>query len=242
MSTEVPSREQLLFSLYEAAELEHNLMCTYLYAAFSLKSSDAPELLPREAEAIARWRTVVMQVALEEWLISSGKLVTATDVAKCVKDRISPEMRARNDALLSQNRVAPELLASQLMKDVDSETPTAGSGLVTAPPGLWVGRPVAKPAAGELSVTEPGQPPSVTLPIAQPATPAIKPRASDATELVDFVPVKADGTSAAPAAGPKATPAALEAAPPAPRSARSALLVLLLVAALAVVLWRLLVH
>ena len=163
-----------------------------------------------------------MQVALEEWLISSGKLVTATDVAKCVKDRISPEMRARNDALLSQNRVAPELLASQLMKDVDSETPTAGSGLVTAPPGLWVGKPVAKPAAGELSVTEPGQPPSVTLPIAQPATPAIKPRASDATELVDFVPVKADGTSAAPAAAPKATPAALEAAPPAPRSARSA--------------------
>ena len=32
-----PSREQLLHSLYEAAELEHNLMCTYLYAAFSLK-------------------------------------------------------------------------------------------------------------------------------------------------------------------------------------------------------------
>ena len=32
-----PAREQLLHTLYEAAELEHNLMCTYLYAAFSLK-------------------------------------------------------------------------------------------------------------------------------------------------------------------------------------------------------------
>ena len=39
MSAEVstPTREQLLHALYEAAELEHNLMCTYLYAAFSLR-------------------------------------------------------------------------------------------------------------------------------------------------------------------------------------------------------------
>ena len=36
-SASTPSREQLIPALYEAAELEHNLMCTYLYAAFSLK-------------------------------------------------------------------------------------------------------------------------------------------------------------------------------------------------------------
>ena len=30
-------REILLSALYEAAELEHNLMCTYLYAAASLR-------------------------------------------------------------------------------------------------------------------------------------------------------------------------------------------------------------
>lgn len=179
-----------------------------------------------------------MQVALEEWLISSGKLVTATDVAKCVKERISPEMRARNDALLSQNRVAPELLASRLMKDVDSETPTAGSGLVTAPPGLWVGKAATTATrADELSVTEPGQAPSVTLPIAQAAASAAKPRASDATELVDFVPVKADGTAAAPQAAP---PTAVEApASATPRSARGAVLLLLLLAVAVLVLWRL---
>ena len=34
-------REALLHALYEAAELEHNLMCTYLYAAFSLKDGGA---------------------------------------------------------------------------------------------------------------------------------------------------------------------------------------------------------
>jgi hypothetical protein len=34
-----PSREQLIHSLYEAVELEHNLMCTGLYPAFSLKAA-----------------------------------------------------------------------------------------------------------------------------------------------------------------------------------------------------------
>jgi hypothetical protein len=32
-------REILINALYEASELEHNLMCTYLYAAFSLKAA-----------------------------------------------------------------------------------------------------------------------------------------------------------------------------------------------------------
>ena len=36
-----PSREQLLYWLHEASEIEHHLMCCYLYAAFSLKRSDA---------------------------------------------------------------------------------------------------------------------------------------------------------------------------------------------------------
>ena len=58
MSAEVstPTREQLVHSLYEAAELEHNLMCTYLYAAFSLRDGPAEGLSPARAEAVARWR------------------------------------------------------------------------------------------------------------------------------------------------------------------------------------------
>ena len=68
MSAEVstPTRERLVHSLYEAAELEHNLMCTYLYAAFSLRDGPAEGLSQREAEAVARWRRTIMSVALEE--------------------------------------------------------------------------------------------------------------------------------------------------------------------------------
>lgn len=184
-----------------------------------------------------------MQIALEEWLISSGKLVTATDVAKCVKERISSEVRSRNEALLSQNRVAPELLMNRLIQDHDSETPTAGSGLVTAPPGLWVGKKAAQPAAnapaaGESSITEPSQLPSETLPVGQPAQTAPAPRLSDATELVDFVPVNAGSNAAAKARSAAASPTALET--PANTSAKptKALLALLVLAAMVVVLWR----
>ena len=45
------SREQLLHTLYEAAELEHNLMCTYLYAAWSLKSGAEEGLGPERSRA-----------------------------------------------------------------------------------------------------------------------------------------------------------------------------------------------
>ena len=59
-----PSRELLLHLLTEAAELEHNLMCTYLYAAFSLKSAD--ELSPELAPVVAGWRKTLIEVATEE--------------------------------------------------------------------------------------------------------------------------------------------------------------------------------
>jgi CDGSH-type Zn-finger protein/uncharacterized Fe-S cluster protein YjdI len=62
----LPSREALIHQLYEAAELEHNLMCTYLYAAFSLKSSVAEGLSAVEADATARWRRDILHVAIEE--------------------------------------------------------------------------------------------------------------------------------------------------------------------------------
>ncbi|GLQ90199.1 ferritin-like domain-containing protein [Dyella flagellata] len=62
----VPSREQALHALYEAAELEHCLMCTYLYAAFSLKSSVEEGVTAQQLEAITRWKHSILQVAIEE--------------------------------------------------------------------------------------------------------------------------------------------------------------------------------
>jgi len=61
-----PSRESLLGALYEAAELEHNLMCTYLYAAFSLRSGEDEGLSKDESVAVARWRQAIIDVAIDE--------------------------------------------------------------------------------------------------------------------------------------------------------------------------------
>jgi CDGSH-type Zn-finger protein/uncharacterized Fe-S cluster protein YjdI len=60
------SREQLWSLLCEAAEIEHNLMCCYLYALFSLKSSVDEDVTSEELDAIKRWRGVVLSIAIEE--------------------------------------------------------------------------------------------------------------------------------------------------------------------------------
>lgn len=54
--------------LAEAAEIEHCLMCTYLYAAFSLKQSSAEDLLATEFSAVKRWRAEIIAIATEEML------------------------------------------------------------------------------------------------------------------------------------------------------------------------------
>jgi CDGSH-type Zn-finger protein/uncharacterized Fe-S cluster protein YjdI len=60
------TREHLIHLLAEAAEIEHNLMCTYLYAAFSLKAPGTADFSAEEAEAVSRWRSVIARVAIEE--------------------------------------------------------------------------------------------------------------------------------------------------------------------------------
>ncbi len=60
------SREQLIGMLGEASEVEHTLMCTYLYAAFSLKTEDSDGLTPGQLAAVKRWRASIIRVAVEE--------------------------------------------------------------------------------------------------------------------------------------------------------------------------------
>lgn len=60
------TREQLWALLAEAAEIEHHLMCCYLYAAFSLKQGLDEDLSDDELAAIRRWRGEIIGVAIEE--------------------------------------------------------------------------------------------------------------------------------------------------------------------------------
>jgi Ferritin-like len=64
----IEHREALVYMLSEAAELEHGIMCQYLFAAFSLKQREDEGLTPGELEAVTRWRRLIAHVATEEML------------------------------------------------------------------------------------------------------------------------------------------------------------------------------
>jgi CDGSH-type Zn-finger protein len=64
----IEHREALIYMLCEAAELEHGIMCQYLYAAFSLKQSTREGLTPEEQAATQRWRKQISHVASQEML------------------------------------------------------------------------------------------------------------------------------------------------------------------------------
>lgn len=75
----IETREELIYLLAEAAAIEHNLMCTYLYAAWSLRRSEADGLTPAQVEIVQRWRRMIVSVAVEEMahLALASNLTTA---------------------------------------------------------------------------------------------------------------------------------------------------------------------
>ncbi len=62
----IETREELIYLLAEAAAIEHNLMCCYLYAAWSLKRGTRDGLTEKQAEAVNRWKRAIISVAIEE--------------------------------------------------------------------------------------------------------------------------------------------------------------------------------
>ncbi len=66
---EVDSREELIYLLSRASELEHALACVYLFAAYSLKSDLAEGgMTAQELERVRSWKQKLAKVAVEEML------------------------------------------------------------------------------------------------------------------------------------------------------------------------------
>src|SRR5215469_9296743 len=64
----VEHREHLWSLLIQAAQIEHLIMCQYLYASFSLKTSPDEGLTAEQADAVGRWHKVLTGIAIEEML------------------------------------------------------------------------------------------------------------------------------------------------------------------------------
>ena len=64
----IENRAQLIYLLTEAAELEHGIMCCYLFAAFSIKGDVTEGVTEEQLAVMRRWRRSIMQIAIEEML------------------------------------------------------------------------------------------------------------------------------------------------------------------------------
>ena len=64
----IEHREALIYMLCEAAELEHGIMCQYLFAAFSLKQREDEGLTNGELAAVSALAHAISHVATEEML------------------------------------------------------------------------------------------------------------------------------------------------------------------------------
>lgn len=64
----IETREELIFTLSEAAALEHMIMCGYLFASFTLKDSPDEGLSAEALHAVRRWERVISGVAAQEML------------------------------------------------------------------------------------------------------------------------------------------------------------------------------
>ena len=83
----IENRAQLIYLLTEAAELEHGIMCCYLFSAFSIKK-DLEEGITEEQLAVARrWRGTILQIAIQEMVHMSlvCNLLTAVGGAPHVR-------------------------------------------------------------------------------------------------------------------------------------------------------------
>ena len=99
----VGDRKELTYLLCQGAELEHALMCEYLYAAFSLKTTPDPGLPGGQLETVERWRGVLLAIAgITQRLwgdLPAEDLATAGRVLAIITDRANAELaRAREDS------------------------------------------------------------------------------------------------------------------------------------------------
>lgn len=77
------SREELVYLLGQACELEHGLMCEYLYAQFSLKRSVGEGLTPSQLMRVQAWEATLIGVVKQEMLhlALSSNILTALGAA-----------------------------------------------------------------------------------------------------------------------------------------------------------------
>lgn len=84
----IESREELVYLLGEASEIEHGLLCEYLYAQFSLKRGVSEGVGPEQLARIQRWELTMIDVIKQEMLhlALATNILTPRGGYRCVLD------------------------------------------------------------------------------------------------------------------------------------------------------------
>ena len=88
----IENRAQLIYLLTEAAELEHGIMCCYLFSAFSINRDVEEGISEEHLRFVRRWRRTIVQVSIEEMLhmCLACNLLTAVGGAPIYAGQTSP--------------------------------------------------------------------------------------------------------------------------------------------------------
>ncbi len=131
-------RDEAIFLLHTAAEVEHALLTQYLYAAYSLKpAKTAP---PDQQAAVRRWRSTLLGIAREEM----GHMITVQNLLRLIGGPLNLE---REDYPFRSNlypfhfRLEP-LSKASLAKYVVAEMPLLTEAPDACPPPA---RPTRRP-------------------------------------------------------------------------------------------------
>lgn len=92
----VDSREELVYLLGQACEIEHGLMCEYMYAQFSLKRGLDEGLTPDQLTRVQAWEAALIAVIKQEML----HLALATNILTAIG--AAPHFERPNFPILSR--------------------------------------------------------------------------------------------------------------------------------------------
>jgi hypothetical protein len=92
----IDTHEELVLGLSAAAELEHSLICQYLYAAYSIKTSADGTSVTDQAQ-FERWREAILSVARQEMghLGTVWNLQTLVGASPCTDRANFPQLSGR---------------------------------------------------------------------------------------------------------------------------------------------------
>ncbi|HEX2080908.1 MAG TPA: ferritin-like domain-containing protein [Longimicrobium sp.] len=112
-----PDRARVRALLWDACELEHQLMLQYLFAAFTLKKFPDETCTPAQLEAVRRWTSTIMVVArqeMEHLALANGMLSAIGEDPFFARDNIPVQSwyylggnRARAEAAEAPDAPAP---------------------------------------------------------------------------------------------------------------------------------------